>query len=443
MAGRRLSSNDVSVVIALAIVVLVLLLIFIVERGAGRPDGSDTVAAVGARVDARESAASTPSAASSLDAPGASRSDPCTPATLQRLPGQTDDELVARQRDEAVRSILAVLDTHPEPRARAAGLYFRATRDRFESSVAEVCKSRPDACSDSEQQHRDDGGSAEALARLAADSADPQVYAWAYRSCAAVAHETAKSCQLISAPQWARLDPGNAEPWLAVAREARSRRDAAGLDDAMFHVAAASVHDSGWGRLAEELVRFAPQEDRLVVGTWLASADAVSYETLDLAVPDTSRYCEARAIANANRRDTCDKIATVLVEHSTTLMGRAVGISLGKRLDWPPGRFATVDEEGNAARAVESREALLSTEPLSCGGLRRELSRLVEVGRLGEIEALRRRVASTGEPIAALAEEGRQLAHRAEEAEAVRAAASAAKTAAAAEPSSSALPQGR
>jgi hypothetical protein len=443
MAGRRLSSNDVSVVIALAIVVLVLLLIFLVERRAGRADESDAAAVIGPRAGAGVSAASPLAVAPSGDAPVASASASCADITVQLVPGQTEDGLAARQRDEAVQAILATLNANPEPRARAAGLYFRAARDRLEGRVGDLCKERPDECAASEQRQRDARGSAEALARLAVDSADPQVYAWAYRSCAAAARDTAGSCQLINALQWARLDPGNGEPWFAVAREARSRRDGAGVDDAMFHVAAASVHDAGWGRLVEEMVKAASQEDRMLVGTWLASADAMSYETLDLSLPDLSRYCDARALANANRRDTCEKIATVLVDRSTTLLGRSVGVALAKRLDWPPARLAAVDEESDATRAVESREALRRTEPPSCSDIRSDLARLVDVGRLGEVEALRRRVARTGEPIAALADEGRQLARRAEAAGAAREAASPASMAMAVDAAASAAAHGR
>ena len=169
----------------------------------------------------------------------------------------------------------------------------------------------------------------------------------------------------------------------------------------------------------------------------------MSYELLDLSLPETSRYCDARAIVNANRSDTCDKIATVLVDRSTTLIGRSVGVALAKRLDWSPARLAAIEEEGNAGRAVESREALRWTEPPSCPEVRRDLSRLVEMGRLGEVEALRRRMARTGEPIAALAEEGRRMTRVAEEAEVARAAASAASGPMSAQASSSAVASGR
>ena len=429
MAGRRLSSNDVSVVIALAIVVLALLLIFIVERRAGRADESDMAAAVGPRAEAGASAASPLAAVPSGDAPVASASASCAAVTVQPVSGETEDGLAARQRDEAVQAILAALDAHPEPRARAAGLYFRTARDRLEGRVGDICKERPDECAASEQRQRDARGSAEALARLAVDSADAQVYVWAYRSCAAVARETAGSCQLINALQWARLDPGNAEPWFAVARGARSRRDGAGVDDAMFHVAAASVHDAGWGRLVEEMVKAASQEDRMLVGTWLASADAMSYETLDLAVPDLSRYCDARALANANRRDTCDKIAATLVDRSTMLLGRSTGIGLAKKLDWPAARLAAAELERDAANALASRDAPQFGEPTTCANVRNDLSRLIDNARLGEVEAMKQRIAATGEPIDALAAEQRRFIGSVREANAAAAAASAASAA--------------
>ena len=452
MTGRRLSSNDVGVVIALAIVVLVLLLTFLAGRGEGRTDESVAAGTSGARAVVGASAVQPLPGSFSGEARNAGNVDACGGAAAKVADGPSEDEALAaaeRYRDDAARAILAALEARPEPRARAAGLYFRAARERIDTRAAEVCKKSFDTCSTLEQRHRDDRDSAEALARLAVNSTDPQVYAWAYRSCAAVAREAAGSCQLVNALQWARLDPANAEPWLTVAREAKSRNGAAGLDDAMFHVAAAAVHDAGWGRAAAQMLEAAPQADRMVVGTLIVSLDTIVYETIDLSsFSDTWRYCDARTLGNANRRDTCEKIASLLVDRSTTLMGRAVGLGLGKRLDWPTARLAAVEKERDAAYAVELRDASAPGEPFSCARARRDLSRLAEVARVGEVEALRRRVAATGESVATLAAETRQTLRLAQEAEVARAAASAASASAAsaataASPYSSAPPPAR
>ena len=41
--------------------------------------------------------------------------------------------------------------------------------------------------------------------------------------------------QLLSADQWARLEPGNAIAWLQVAVRAQARNEAAAVAEAMFH----------------------------------------------------------------------------------------------------------------------------------------------------------------------------------------------------------------
>lgn len=426
MAGRRLSSNDVSVVIALAIVVLVLLLIFVAERGASSGDEQLGAAAASARATVEATPAPSFVVAPSDGSRAAAESGACGIGSSPRDPGQSDEDVAARQRDDAVEAILAALDARSEPRPRAAALYFRAARDRVD---ARPCKQHPEACTTADPRQGEDRDSAAALARLAVESADPQVYAWAYRSCAVSTHGLAGSCQLVNALQWARLDPSNAEPWFAVASEARSRRDFAALDDAMFHVSAASVHDSGWGRVAAEMIEAAPRSDRLAIGTALASQDAIRYETLDLAMPETWRYCDARAVANANRRGTCEKIATMLVERSTTLIGRAVGAQVGKKLDWAPERLLAWELERDAAYAVELRDASPPGPAVDCRNARRDLSRLLEIARVGEVEALKRRVAATGEPVSKLAAEGREAARLDDEATLAQAVASSASAA--------------
>jgi len=431
MAGRRLSSNDVSVVIALAIVVLVLLLVYVAERG--DVQALDSIAAKAE--DARAGAGLT-GLAPSPESPAFVGRDPGSPDSCgieTMKPGETEAQAAAvadRQRDEAVQAILAALEKRSELRVRAAALYFRAARDRVDTVVIGTCKDRPDACSEERQRRDGDNEATEALARLAVNSADPQVYAWAHRFCVEVPRATAGTCLMINALQWARLDPANAAPWFAVAEEARGRKDAAGLDDAMFHVAAAKIHDPGWGRATAQMITAAPQVNEGVVGTWLAALTAISYESLYLpSFQDASRYCDARALGNANRRDTCEKIATLLADRSTTLVGRAYGIGLGKRLDWPAARIAAAELERDAAYGLELREAPQPGEPPRCADVRRDLNRFIEIGRFGEVEASRRRVAATGESIDALAAERRRVAPSIEETPLAQAPASAASTA--------------
>ena len=80
----------------------------------------------------------------------------------------------------------------------------------------------------------------ERLAQQAQTTGDPRIYALAFRECLkGVDDEAAPACQALSARQWARLDGGNAMPWVYVLGEAVARGDTVARDEALFQIAAA------------------------------------------------------------------------------------------------------------------------------------------------------------------------------------------------------------
>ncbi len=106
----------------------------------------------------------------------------------------------------------------------------------------------------------------EQIARLAAASTDPFVYAIALEACRGRRGPEGGSCNLLSTAQWVRLDPDNAAPWQALAAEARERDEPQAEDEALQLAARATrleVHvgrlphlvDKGMGRDAAPLVR--------------------------------------------------------------------------------------------------------------------------------------------------------------------------------------------
>ncbi|MBX3620731.1 MAG: hypothetical protein KF891_12205 [Rhizobacter sp.] len=68
-------------------------------------------------------------------------------------------------------------------------------------------------------------GRIEQVARLAAGSQDPFVYALALEACQGVTPAEGGSCQLLSIAQWVRLDPDNAVPWRVLADQAQASDD--------------------------------------------------------------------------------------------------------------------------------------------------------------------------------------------------------------------------
>lgn len=89
----------------------------------------------------------------------------------------------------------------------------------------------------------------EQIARLAAASQDPFVYAIALEACAGRRGPDGGSCNLLSNAQWVRLDPDNAVPWQALAAEARERDEPLAEDQALQIAALATRSDVHTGRL--------------------------------------------------------------------------------------------------------------------------------------------------------------------------------------------------
>jgi len=318
-------------------------------------------------------------------------------------------EMLTRAIDEVASMALATMSSSGSPVAQAAARYLRSGRADVAATMGANCDS-PACTAVWESWRRDGQGQREALAQLAQTSDDAQVYAWAYRACQGVSSQASGSCLAVTAARWAQLDSGNAEPWLAVASEARARKDAAAFDDAMFHVASADRHDPGWGALSAEIIDHVPPDDANLLGLAGLMAQTAAVETLrSPAWSQTSQYCSEQELGDSNRREVCERIATVLADRSTTLLARSVGEALGKRVGWPAERVAATTLQRDAEAAVTDRQVeQAAVEPMACGPLRVEVERMRDIARYGEIEVYRRQIAATGKPVAELAAEGRR-----------------------------------
>jgi hypothetical protein len=327
-----------------------------------------------------------------------------------QLPEAELAELMVRTMDEVSTMALAAMRSGGSPAAHAAASYFRVFRAEFGAHKTANCAS-PACVAVLESWQREGEGQREALAQLAASSDDPQTYAWAYHACRSASSGNEGSCLLLNAARWAQLDPANAEPWRAVAAEAHARKDRSALDDAMFHIASADRHDPGMGALAAQLLEHLPPDDAHLFGTTRLLAQASYFEGIRLvAWSETMQYCHDKELGDANRRETCERIAAVLASRSTALFSRAVGEILGKRVGWPVERIEAGRLRRDAERTIEARRAEQGeAEPLACGTLRAQVERMRGVARYGEVEFLRREVAATGKSVAELAAEGRRL----------------------------------
>ena len=306
---------------------------------------------------------------------------------------------------DALVAARAALSASASPRDQAAVAFLDA-RD----------KTQRDACRDSSCA-RDvdplnipiDAGALDRLTQAAQVTDDAQIYAWAYAACRFAARTPA--CLPIQAAQWARIDPGNAVPWLALAEEARQRKDAPGEADAMFHVGAADRYQAHFGALTAAIIDRVPGGEANTVGGFGAAVYVIGIEAATQ--PGWSAaisYCGAKELADANRSELCERIAVVLAEHADTALGRGMGLSLAKRLGWSTERLRPlterIDAESGLAVAAAPPPALSGVE--SCRPLQVQFEQVRDLGRYGELAARERAIEASGLTLSQLGARYRQ-----------------------------------
>ncbi|MGZ5747752.1 MAG: hypothetical protein ACXWJ3_16380 [Caldimonas sp.] len=327
-----------------------------------------------------------------------------------------DEDRVARDiaaavaaRMDAVREpTLAAMRSSDDERVRAAAAYFEASAARYSLAEVGACKDAADCTRKSDELWQAPEPHRDALARLAQSTTDPVVYAWAHAACRRA--RGASACQLVNAAQWTRLDPDNAVPWLALADEARARGDGAAVDDAMFHVASAARFDASEGQLAAVLLDHAPAGESSLLGAAHLATQAIGFGSADAArsLQALGSYCRGRDLGDGNRRETCERIATLAAERSTSLLAQSIGISIGKRLGWPAQRLQAAEDERWAFNAVSMAQERGPTAEAGCAWAQNAVQQIRDRAEVGEVEAARRNVAATGRSVKELGVEARQ-----------------------------------
>lgn len=255
----------------------------------------------------------------------------------------------------------------------------------------------------------------EPLAREATTTADPRVYALAFRLCSRA--PTAGSCALLSTAQWARLDPGNGAPWLFMLGEVATGDDRALFDEALFRLGSASRLEDRLHAIAGTIVAEAGVSDPDLMAARELAMDLVARSQAPVS-PSLQRLvtvCRGADLADANRRQICDAAAATLAERSDSMLLAVVGIGIGRRLDWPNERIVAVN--ALLLSLLDSWAAIPDAQPplgesYSCNGVRHTLTRLGQLGRVGEVQAARDWIVASGRGLEAFASRARDEEER-------------------------------
>jgi hypothetical protein len=256
----------------------------------------------------------------------------------------------------------------------------RASRDPFAQAVAAWLDASHAMPSFRARQER--------LAQQAQTTGDPRIYAMAYRECLkGVDDEAAPACQALSARQWARLDSGNAMPWVYVLGEAIARGDTGARDEALFQIAASPRIDERPYAVAQVIL-----DNAHAGGAGLVAADELVSQALGMSaaqkLPLYALFsaCRGAAPEDANIGQLCVEAADLLENRSDTLAMRRIG-----------GAIEVARGDDTARRDRLRDEAMrLGTPPslhesAGCASLRDAHAFFRRAGEVGEVVALRER----------------------------------------------------
>ena len=384
---------------------VVLLVVFVIAaRGGDRPDGARPATATrpqdgaGASIapKAHEASVGAPTRSPPVE-PHADEVQVCGGAWVKTQgDGSIDqgDLIRATNEPDARKRVVAALRAEPSELAHAVALWFemRGTGDekwRLVVDGASDCDSAE--CRDRQQAMPEVSEARDALARMAVSSTDPGVYALAFHTCGG---NREGACQMLSAEQWARLDPGNAAPWLYMLSTAHKYSDVAMQNEALHRIATAQRSDTGFLAVPGLISAAVPSDETSMFAALNMTVEAFGMEAA-FAIPGYQPLvadCSSVALRDSNRRQTCAAIAEVLVARSDTLLERMIGLRVGQHVGWPAQRIDQLRGEFNAY--TQHAEPLVMIDyrgaGASCAQVRRSLEavhrRAVE-GEVGEMRA--------------------------------------------------------
>jgi len=244
----------------------------------------------------------------------------------------------------------------------------------------------------------DDRTRIDSVARLAAGSQDPIVYAIALEACTRRTGVDAGACALLSRTQWVRLDGDNALPWLELAAEARQQQAFDAEAEAMQRAALAHRIDAHAGLLPALVDRAlgsqTPPLQRMLAlsAGWSAQAGWIPSHA-----NQAQAYCGADAVADRERRPTCETLAEALASRSTSVADLSVGLAIGRNLGWAGERLEALQQEQDAFSEAGGFQAIGAD--FNCEGVDRLQAWTRQLAARGELQAMRDALARSGRSV--------------------------------------------
>ncbi len=178
---------------------------------------------------------------------------------------------------------------------------------------------------------------------------------------------------MLNAAQWVRLDDDNGYPWTYILAEAIAAKDRTAIDDALFHIGAASRFEQRGMAVSGIIARQAGDSEEERFAAEKMGEAAANPSTPHMPLSSISRSCSKDALLDPNRSELCESAASTLTERADSLLATAIGSGIGHRLEWPSDRFELIDAIHQAAIDAAPRR---DQQSLSAGRVIARVARL-------------------------------------------------------------------
>ncbi len=295
---------------------------------------------------------------------------------------------------EAISKAVTALTQSPIEKKRALGFYLQAANAGW-AELEAFSKQYPEWHGDetyskkyTEISDRYYSSVSPELIKLAETTNDPDVYAMAFHQCQ---KKKAAGCSNVTAEQWAKLDPDNAVPWLAIAGGAIQRKDAVAGDAALEKFASLPKLNSRKPPLAdvlqsEQIQSLAPMTKANVGFNLMATNGSLMLYDLGR----FGKYCGLEFASSDKRKEICGLVANRFADQDEDWVTKMMGRNIGERAGWSKSRTGAIKAEFEEYISLAIEE-VSDPKMLSCDGLTRLNERAIDMLKLSEIGAFRKK----------------------------------------------------
>lgn len=195
--------------------------------------------------------------------------------------------------------------------------------------------------------------------------------------------QPSSTCARLNEAQWARLDPGNALPWIYALNRADQAGDAAAQRDAMDRIAASSHVDLWPFAGAAAVSRLPLQNPADLAAQHDAAMRALSFEMPGWQA--LTQRCKDGAGGDAALASWCARVATLMFENTNDFWPHLIGGAMHRLLT---GDKSWSDRAHDDARLMAER---VKSEEVDapCASERQTLKHLARIGAIGQLGLVR------------------------------------------------------